>query len=114
MRNGYNPKVVTAYFKDCGLPEPLYEIRHIPKRKFRLDIGWPHTKVGIEVQGGLWISGKHARGSGVKKDMEKRNLQLLNGWKVLEVEPKDLCIQETVAMVLTLMERRDPWQTIYA
>lgn len=102
-KSGYNPQIVTAYFKDCGLSSPQFEITHIPGRRFRLDVGWVRDKIGIEIQGGLWISGKHARGSGVKKDMEKRNLQLLNGWRVFEVEPKDLCTQETVAMVLALM-----------
>ncbi len=99
----YKPEIVSAYFAECGLPKPQFEIRHIPDRRFRLDIGWPEKRIGIEVQGGIWIRGKHGRGSGVKKDMEKRNLQILNGWRVLEVEPKDLCTVDTIEMVSLLL-----------
>ncbi len=101
----YQQAVVESYFLECGLPKPQFELQHIPGRKFRLDIAFPN-KVGVEIQGGLWIAGKHARGSGVKKDMEKRNLQIMNGWRVIEVEPKDLCTIETVMMIRALINDR--------
>lgn len=100
----YQPSIVTAYFRSQCLPEPVFEFQHIPGRKFRLDIAWPEKRVGIEVQGGIWIRGKHGRGSGIVKDMSKRNLQLLNGWRVLEVQPRELCMIETVEMVRKLLD----------
>jgi hypothetical protein len=100
----YKPAIVTAYFVECGLPAPVFELEHyLPGRKFRLDIGWPDHMVGIEVQGAIWVKGAHSTGSGIRRDMEKRNLQLLHGWRVLEVEPKDLCTLETVEMVKRLI-----------
>lgn len=95
----YKPSIVSAYFVECGLPKPVFEHQHIPGRKFRLDVAWPEHKVGIEVQGGVWTRGKHGRGSGIVKDVEKRNLQLIHGWSVIEVQPSELCMQETVEMV---------------
>lgn len=99
----YNPKVVAAFYADEGLPGLCLEYQHIPDRKFRLDLAWPLYRVGIEVQGGIWIKGAHSTGTGIKRDMEKRNLQVLYGWRVLEVEPQDLCTVETAKMVKTLI-----------
>mgnify|MGYP002738205420 CR=1 FL=1 len=100
----YSPLIVTAYFVDCGLPVPVYEYCHIPGRKFRLDVAWVKWKIGIEVQGGLWIKAAHSTGKGIKRDMTKRNLSLLNGWRVLEVEPRELCMQATADMVHRLIQ----------
>jgi very-short-patch-repair endonuclease len=55
--------------------------------------------VALEVEGGLWIAGGHARGSGVKRDMEKQNYAAMLGWRILRIEPKDLCMMPTVEMI---------------
>jgi len=101
----YNQKEVTAYFKDI-LGEPEFEYDHIPKRRFRLDIAWPGYRIGIEVQGGLWIKGAHSTGAGIIRDMEKRNLSLINGWSVLERQPKELLTEATRQMLKDLVRRR--------
>lgn len=110
----YDEQIVTAYYTQQGLPKPVFELQHIPGRKFRLDIAWPndHVKdsgaycggIGIEVQGGIWmpISG-HKSGVHIKRDYEKNNLSLLNGWRVLYIEPKEVCLLSTVNMVKQLM-----------
>ena len=95
----YNHKVVSAYFREMGLPAPEFELMYIPGRKFRLDVAWPDARVGIECQGGIWIRGAHGRGSGIKRDMEKNNLGILAGWRVLQVPPEKLCLLETARMV---------------
>jgi hypothetical protein len=100
--SGYNPEIVSKYFEEFGIPRPRFEFSHIPSRRFRLDIAWPSQRIGIEVQGGIWIQGKHGRGSGIRKDMDKRNLQIIGGWRVLEVEPRELCSQKTVDFVKAL------------
>ena len=99
----YKPEIVSAYFKSQGLPEPQFELQYIPNRKFRLDIGWEKLKVGIEIQGGVWLKAAHSTGTGIKRDMEKRNLGILAGWRVLECEPKDLCTLDMVNMVRTVI-----------
>lgn len=99
----YRPEIVTAYFRSQGLPTPEYEYMHVPGRKFRADIAWPKHKVAVEVMGGLWIAGGHSRGAGVRKDMDRRNLVTLAGWRVIEVEPKDLCTLDTVRMLKELL-----------
>jgi hypothetical protein len=59
----------------------------LPQRRWRLDFAWPGDKVGVEVQGGLWTGGKHARGAGIENDYEKGNAGQLLGWTVLYVSP---------------------------
>jgi hypothetical protein len=103
-KKSYSEVVVKAWFREVGLPEPVFEHKHIPGRLFRLDLAWPAEKVGIEVQGGLWIKAAHSTSTGIKRDMEKRNLGLCEGWRVVECEPKDLCTMEVADMVRRCME----------
>ena len=103
----YNPSIVSAYFKAEGLPAPVFEHQYIPGRKFRLDIAWPACRVGIEVQGGIWIKGAHSTGSGILRDMEKRNAGILAGWRVIEVTPGQLCMRETVDAVRKLIAEKN-------
>lgn len=95
----YNPKIVLAYFTECGLPAPVLEFRFHPDRKFQFDFAWPDHKVALEIEGGIWTRGAHGRGSGIKRDMEKYNLAASNGWFVLRCVPDELCMAETVQMV---------------
>lgn len=100
----YKPEIVSAYYVEMGLPKPVFEHDYIPGRKFRLDIAWPDYKVGVEVQGGLWLKAAHSTGTGIKRDMEKRNLGILNGWRVLECEPKDVCTLEMAKALKRLLK----------
>jgi len=59
------------------------EYKGIPDRKFRFDCANPTLKIAIEIEGGLWITGRHNQPLGMIQDMEKYNLAVLNGWKVL-------------------------------
>lgn len=109
----YNPKIVLAYFKECGLPEPMLEYKFHEKRKWRFDFAWIGSTeiqscgvtfrkafgVSLEVQGGIFIQGGHNRGAALQKEHEKRNEAARLGWRILYVEPKDLCTQETVRLI---------------
>ena len=54
-----------------------------PGRKYRLDYAWPQERLGVELEGGLYSGGAHARPRGILRDMEKGNFAALNGWRVL-------------------------------
>lgn len=95
----YNPKVVTAFFKTFQIPEPFYEHHFHPERRWRFDLSWPHNKVAVEVDGGIWIRGGHNRGAQMKKDWEKRNAAAALGWRILYFEPEDLCTTDTAKMI---------------
>ena len=97
----YNPAVVTAFFKEHGIPAPEFEYQFHPTRKWRFDLAWPYDlimdipierpMVAIEVDGGIWIRGGHNRGAQMKKDWEKSNEAVACGWRILRCEPRDLC-----------------------
>lgn len=71
------------YVLSIDLPTPETQYKIIPERRFRWDFAWPDYKLAVEVQGGTWIGGAHARGWGIKRDCEKANLAVLAGWRVL-------------------------------
>lgn len=66
-----------------GLPAPEREFYFAKPRRWRFDLCWPSRKLAAEVEGGTWVSGRHSRGSGMRKDAEKYNTATLDGWRVL-------------------------------
>lgn len=104
----YDKKLVVKWFAEHGLlAEPEYRFHSV--RKWRFDFALcpagcyisdiPLYKVALEVEGGVWVSGRHTRGSGFAKDMAKYNEAAAMGWRILRVEPKNLCMQETVDLI---------------
>ena len=67
------------------MPEPVTEWQFAKAigRKWRFDLAYPDRMLAIEVDGGVWTSGRHTRGSGFVKDLEKFNQAAIDGWKVL-------------------------------
>jgi len=96
----YNPTIVLAYWRECGLGTPELEYKFDRWRKWRFDFAWPQFHVALEVEGGIFTGGRHSRGAGMKKDMEKYNSAAALGWRVLRIMPQDLCMQDTVDMIL--------------
>ncbi len=70
-----------------GLPEPRREFLFHPRRKWRFDLAWPDLLIAVEVEGGIWVGGRHVRGAGYEADCEKYNEAQLAGWMVLRFTP---------------------------
>lgn len=68
-----------------GMPEPVTEFRFHKTRRWRFDYAWPHHKLALEVDGGVWTQGRHTRGAGVEKDCEKYCEAVVQGWRILRV-----------------------------
>jgi hypothetical protein len=83
----------------AGLPVPTPEYRFAADRKWRMDYGWPAHKVALEVEGGIWIQGRHSRGSGMSADFVKYNRAAILGWRVVKCVPSDLMKPATVEML---------------
>lgn len=60
----------------------MREYRFHVERRFRFDFALPELKIGIEVEGGVWIKGRHTRPQGFINDCEKYNLAAKEGWRV--------------------------------
>jgi very-short-patch-repair endonuclease len=73
--------------KMAGLPKPQEEVQFAAPRKWRFDFAWPELRIALEVEGGIWTNGRHSRGSGMKRDMEKYNTAASMGWLVFRVTP---------------------------
>jgi very-short-patch-repair endonuclease len=69
------------------LPPFELEYRFSKERRFRLDIAFPPYKVGVEVDGGVFSRQAHGSITGILRDMEKHNLLVLEGWRVLRYTP---------------------------
>lgn len=75
-------RLLLAEIKQEGLPAPVLEHRFHPVRKWRFDLAWPDRKIGMEIDGAVYTSGRHTRGAGFEADCEKLNEALLHGWRV--------------------------------
>jgi len=77
-----------AQVRLAGLPEPEREYPAITGRKFRFDFAWVEQKVLVEIQGGIYqYAPSHTSASGIRRDAEKMNLAVSQGWKVYHFTP---------------------------
>jgi hypothetical protein len=66
-------------------PAPVAQYRFEPGRKWAFDRAWPSLNhmVAVELDGGVWTSGRHTRGQGFVNDCTKLNMATVRGWRVL-------------------------------
>jgi very-short-patch-repair endonuclease len=72
-----------------GYPAPIVEFKFHPERRWRFDFAWEDKKIAVEVQGGIFIRGAHARGAYIVKSQEKYNHAALMGWRIFYFQPKE-------------------------
>ena len=82
--------LLQTLFKQSKLPVPETEFKFHPTRRWRFDYAFPKLKIAIECEGGAYTRGRHTRGTGFIKDMEKYNNATLLGWKLLRYTPSNL------------------------
>lgn len=85
-----------------GIERPHKEYQFHPKRKWRFDYCLPSYKIAIEVEGGVWINGRHTRGKGFINDMEKYNNAVVLGYRLLRITPDQLNSKELIKMILEI------------
>lgn len=94
MKSSYIEQVFEAILVQEGLPKPVREMRLVDGRRWRSDFVWIRASplmagcfeikgFVLEIEGGIWSKGRHARPDGITKDIEKYNEFLLNGFLVL-------------------------------
>lgn len=52
-------------------------------RRWRFDFAAPEKKLLLEIHGGIWTAGEHARGRGITRDCEKVSTACILGYRVL-------------------------------
>ena len=89
------------------------EVQFYPKRRWKFDFvvvrglvrnapGW--MRLAIEIEGGVWIQGRHTRGSGFLGDIEKYNHATLKGWHLLRFTPQQVLDGTARSMILRALD----------
>lgn len=71
--------------RTLALPAWAAEYRFHRTRQWRFDLAWPHLRLAVEVEGGIWAGGRHTRPAGFEADCEKYNEAAILGWRVIRV-----------------------------
>ena len=90
--------------KQEKLPAPTPEYKFCPERRWRFDYAFVKQKIAVEQEGGVWALGRHTRGSGFIKDLEKYNKAVLLGWRVLRYTP-DQMLCEAIEDLKTILKK---------
>jgi hypothetical protein len=77
-----------------------------PNRLWRFDfvISPFIKKIAIEIDGGVWSNGRHNRGSGYVKELEKFNMATLLGWRVLHFLPSQVLDGSAISFIKRVLE----------
>ena len=70
------------------MPTPEYKFH--PARRWRFDWAWTPHLIALEIDGGVWVRGRHTRGAGFMRDQEKTNHAALLGWRVFRCTPQTI------------------------
>jgi len=95
---GENERLLHEILNEAYPKQWVSEHKGLEGRKFRFDCANPSQKIAIEIEGGLWVTGRHNRPLGMEHDMEKYNLAVLEGWRILRYPPDIL--------------RKSPWKVL--
>lgn len=89
-------------WRASGGQELEKEFRFHPVRKWRADFAHIPSRTLIEIEGGIYVNGRHNRGAGFAADLEKYMEAALAGWRVIRLGPNELtadCIARLVSLV---------------
>jgi very-short-patch-repair endonuclease len=86
-----------------GLPAPETEVRFHPTRKWRADFLWRSPMLIVEVDGGVFVTGRHSRGAGVEADCEKFAEAMVLGYRVLRVTTRHVRNGQAVQWIERLL-----------
>jgi very-short-patch-repair endonuclease len=81
------------YWRSFDGPELVREFRFHAERKCRADFAHIESRTLIEIEGGLWIQGRHNRPQGFAADAEKYLEAALAGWRVLRLTELQITAQ---------------------
>ena len=91
-------KIFQLLLQEKNIPYCV-EYKFLAERKFRFDYAFPDVKLAVEIEGGVFVSGRHTRPKGFVKDIEKYNLATLHGWRLLRFLPSEILKVATLNMI---------------
>jgi very-short-patch-repair endonuclease len=91
-------------WRALGGPDLVKEYRFHQARKWRADFAHLPSRTLIEIEGGIWVNGRHNRAAGFAADLEKYLEAALDGWRVVRLGPKELTADHTGRLITLLRE----------
>jgi len=77
----------------------------IPGRKWRVDFYLRDKDIAVEVEGGIWIQGRHNRASSIEGDFRKYNALAAIGVKVLRFSTEMVNSGEAIDAIRAVLDR---------
>ena len=93
-------------WRALGGPELEREYRFHPQRKWRADFAHLPSRTLIEIEGGIYVNGRHNRAAGFAADLEKYLEAALAGWRVIRLGPDEITF-ETVGRIKAMLAAGD-------
>lgn len=91
-------------WESLGGPNLEKEFRFHPPRRWRADFAHLPSRTLIEVEGGIFIRGRHNRAMGFLGDIEKYFEAAMAGWRVLRITERELTTT-TVKRIIDFLPR---------
>lgn len=95
-------RIFNSLMGSMNIPNPQTEYVFHQTRKWRFDYCWPEKKIALEVEGGVFVGGRHTSGPGFMADMEKYNQAVVYGWKIIRTTPNELLKTGTADLIRQL------------
>lgn len=93
------PEEIFALHCKVNKIDVVREFKFHPTRKWRADFAIPDKMILIEIEGGVWIQGRHQTGTGFSADCEKYSHAALLGYKVFRFTPDMVKSGEAIGMI---------------
>ena len=93
------------YWRSLGGPELEREFRFHPERKWRADFAHIESRTLIEIEGGIYIQGRHNRAAGFIADAEKYLEAFLAGWSVVRLTSAQISAPTVERLIAAIRER---------
>lgn len=98
-RDAFTAMIEATFHTPC-----VKEHRFHPVRLWRFDYALPAYMVAIEVEGGVWMGGRHTHPKGFTRDMEKYNTAEQMGWHILRFTPRQVAAGACVKSIGEIIE----------
>ena len=79
-------------------PDLEREYRFHHERRWRSDFAHVGARMLIEIEGGIWVNGRHNRAAGFNADLEKYLAAGLAGWRVFRFGPDQITVENVKRM----------------
>ena len=89
-------RIFLAALNQAGIPAPVAELPFAKPRRWKMDFAWPEQRVYLEINGGIFIRGRHSRGASLLKEWEKIAAATALGYRPLFCQPSDCTKPETI------------------